>query len=538
MAYKLLVADDEYWVREKLRVIVEWTRYGIEFLEPACDGEEVLQRIETERPDILITDINMPGLSGVELLEHLAEEHTDMVMLVLSGYDTFDYVKRSMRSGAINYLLKPVSKIELVSAVSEALQILHDRQVLTEKQARQQEQMLWTSSLLQDRELSLLLDSQRAGAAPTLSMNVPLNVAGYRVVLMKIHDMSHMMGEYRNDINQLSYAVKSRLRTLWDTENAILFNHFFRSNEFILLADSAEQSSPETARRCMELLGALSGSPVTVVLSDRSYAMENIRAGYLRSVSRLLRRRYIPRSEVLMPDMAEQPDDGSLKWTEELEHKLSVYINNGNRKMAERVLLEETGLQNAQNSLTSCGAVRQLVDRMNRSLLASFNAAPDDAAAAENLAEDAARSVETLDMDRLFARESELIDAVLSGRSAEQTNTMRETVARIRQDIDEHYYEPLTLTSLAEKYFVERSYLSRCFKQETGENLMPYLTRRRIEKAMEHIREGKAGLMEISFLVGFDDYTYFSRVFKKFAGVSPREYKGRCRENGEGADAL
>ena len=216
MNYKLLVADDEYWVREKLKHILDWPRYDIEFLEPACDGEEVLARPEQERPDILITDINMPGLSGVDLLEQLAREHEDIVMLVISGYDTFDYVKRSMRSGAINYLLKPVNKVELISAVSEALQLLHRRKAISQEQERQRLQLLRASSLMQDREFSLLLDKQHIDTMPALSMNVPLNVAGYRVVLLKIHDMTHAMEVYRHDINSLSYTVKARLRGLLD----------------------------------------------------------------------------------------------------------------------------------------------------------------------------------------------------------------------------------------------------------------------------------------------------------------------------------
>lgn len=537
MAYKLLVADDEYWAREKLRMMIDWGRYGIEFLEPACDGDEVLERIGTDHPDILITDINMPGLSGADLLEQLAGSHPDMVTLVVSGYDTFSYVKRTMRSGAINYLLKPVNKIELISAVSEALEILHDRQVKTAEEARQREQLLWTSSLLQDRELSWLLDNQ-VDTPPALSMNVPLNVSGYSVILMKIHDMTHIMGEYHQDINKLSYAVKSRLRALPNMESAVIFNHFSRANEFILLADRAEERSMEAARRYMDLLGSLANSPVTVVLSAQSYALDSVRTGYLWAVSQLRRRRYIQQSAILPPDFPErQPDDDTLQWTEEAAHRLGVYLGSSNQKKVEQTLLEKTGLWDAQRRQVSCGAVSRLISQMNNALQAGYlqSAAPDDAAAVANLVEEVARSVETLDFERLRARENELIDAVLSKSPVEQTHSMRDIVRQVQKDIDAHYYTPLTLTSLAEKYYVERSYLSRCFKQETGENLMPYLTRRRIERAMEQIREGKTGLTEISFLVGYDDYTYFSRVFKKIAGVSPREYKDRCLAGQGGA---
>lgn len=529
MNYKLLVADDEYWVREKLKHILDWPRYDIEFLEPACDGEEVLARPEQERPDILITDINMPGLSGVDLLEQLAREHEDIVMLVISGYDTFDYVKRSMRSGAINYLLKPVNKVELISAVSEALQLLHRRKAISQEQERQRLQLLRASSLMQDREFSLLLDKQHIDTMPALSMNVPLNVAGYRVVLLKIHDMTHAMEVYRHDINSLSYTVKARLRGLLDAENLLIFNHFSRSNEFILLADRREHCSRERALEYVTLLEEIFRSPVTVVLSGQSYAMTSIRVGYLEAESRLWRRSFAHRSEIVGPEAEQLPEDGELQWTREMTSQLAAFVSSRNRDMVERLLLEKTGLRGCRRRQVSCGAVMRLVNCINHDLqrFQSPNSPAEDEIAIGNLSEEVCRCVETLDREKLFEQERELIDAVLACCPAEETDTMRSVVRRVREDIDAHYYEQMTLSSLAKKYIVESSYLSRSFKQETGENLMMYLTRRRMEKAIEHIRENKVGLTEISFLVGYDDYTYFSRVFRKIMGISPREYKNR-----------
>ena len=150
--------------------------------------------------------------------------------------------------------------------------------------------------------------------------------------------------------------------------------------------------------------------------------------------------------------------------------------------------------------------------------------------AVANLEEEVLRTVETLRFEDVWDRENELIDAVMTVRPDEQIVSIKDVIHRVQEEIDLHYYEPLTLTSLAQKYSVDHSYLSRCFKQETGENLMMYLAKRRMEKAVEHMKEGKVGLTEISFLVGYDDYTYFSRVFKKIMGMSPREYKTRYLE--------
>lgn len=530
MAYKLLVADDEYWVREKFRHIIDWSRYDIEFLEPVCDGLGVLEYMEREKLDILITDINMPGLNGVDLLETLARQHPEIVMLVISGYDSFDYVKRSMRSGAINYLLKPVSKIDLVSAVSEALQILHEQQLNSQEQAMQQEQLVRASSLLQDRELSMLLDQQRIDKAPTLTMNVPLNVVGYNVVLMKIHDMRYAMETYHQDINSLSYTVKSKLQKLPEAQNTIIFNYFSRSNEFILLADRRENRSVDALRKYQQLMEELFRSPVTVVVSEQSYDLSNIRMGYLWAENQLWRRRFAPSSEVVLPGMQSQPDDEQLKWNPEMGKLLQAYLANGNRDMVSHAILEKSGLGNVDRVQVSCAGVTALLRKINHELVTGGLSTTEDMMAVANLEEEVLRTVETLRFEDVWDRENELIDAVMTVRPDEQIVTIKDVIHRIQDEIDLHYYEPLTLTSLAQKYSVDHSYLSRCFKQETSENLMMYLAKRRMEKAVEHMKEGKVGLTEISFLVGYDDYTYFSRVFKKVMGMSPREYKIRYLE--------
>ena len=95
--------------------------------------------------------------------------------------------------------------------------------------------------------------------------------------------------------------------------------------------------------------------------------------------------------------------------------------------------------------------------------------------------------------------------------------------------IDRNYFEELTLVSLSEKYCVESSYFSRLFKQETGKNLMLYIAEKRIEKAIEYMKDENVNLTEIAFLTGYDDYTYFSKVFKKITGKSPRDYRMECR---------
>ena len=107
------------------------------------------------------------------------------------------------------------------------------------------------------------------------------------------------------------------------------------------------------------------------------------------------------------------------------------------------------------------------------------------------------------------------------------TDTMKGVVRQAVAYIDENFFEELTLDFFAKKYNVEGSYFSRMFRQEIGENFVLYLTRRRLEKAKEYIRTDEANLTEIAFMVGYADYSYFNRVFKKNVGISPREYRNQ-----------
>ena len=149
--YKVLIADDEYWTREKIRNMIEWEKYSCNLWNRLWTGEDVLKKLQGEQPDILITDINMPFVNGVELLKIIQEKYPDIVTFVISGYDDFQYVKEAFIAGSINYLVKPVTKIDLVNALSRALVLISRRKSLQEQESQQREKLLRAASLIQDR---------------------------------------------------------------------------------------------------------------------------------------------------------------------------------------------------------------------------------------------------------------------------------------------------------------------------------------------------------------------------------------------------
>ena len=184
-----------------MRSMIPWETYNLEFLEPAADGEDAWEKIENYHPDIFITDINMPFLSGVELLQRVKDKYPETISFVISGYDDFDYVKNSFLSGTMNYLIKPISKIDLIRAIVKALEKISANE-------SQQTELLKASSIMQDREYSQLIHKTEKWNNTFAGERSSVKMQGVRLILVKIHNLSDLITAYEGNYGQLSYDIK------------------------------------------------------------------------------------------------------------------------------------------------------------------------------------------------------------------------------------------------------------------------------------------------------------------------------------------
>lgn len=524
--YKLLIADDEYWTREKLKNMINWEEYHITFMKPAENGEEVLLRLQDEVPDILITDINMPFINGVNLVKEIKEKYPQIIVFVVSGYDDFSYVKETLMAGAINYLLKPVSKVDMVNTVSKALEIIGKRE-------KDREQSLKVASLIQDRELSLLVEKEQSPFAPMIIMENGHEMAGCSVMLLKIHELQGYMEEYHYDMNLLSCHIKQRIKKITNIENLLIFNYIFRSNEFII---ATELEISEQKRIAERILGAFikeGKSPITIAVSEHTYTMESIHNAYVQSVSVLMARPFNRSSMILFCNQEEKSIQKKVenRINKENEMQIRALLKNGNIKALKDLILNVIGMKSCAEDGWSYLEVRQTVKKICNTLIdyVLLQEQPDLVLELESLIEMADKMVERLDVRLLCEIQVEIIDNIANELKNDVTGSIKDVVKQAVEYIDQNYFEELTLVSLAEKYCVESSYFSRLFKQETGKNLMLYIAEKRIEKAIEYMKDENVNLTEIAFLTGYDDYTYFSKVFKKITGKSPRDYRVECK---------
>ncbi len=537
ITYKVLIADDEYWTREKLRTMIDWKQYNIDFLEPAVDGEDVLHKIEEYMPDILITDINMPFIDGVELVKLLKEKYPDIVVFVISGYDDFDFVKSTLLNGAINYMLKPVTKIDLVNTISKSMEIISSKRQALKDQEEQKLQVLKASSSMKDRELSLLVEKEETVYSPTVMMSSNIDFAGYSLILIKLHNLGGLALEFGHDINLLSYTLKKEIQEVTGLENLLIFNYVFRSNEFIILTELENAGIKKMVLAIRNYFARKTQAPVSIVVSEHSYSIESIHAAYVQSVSMLMTRRYHQDSVLLFCDKNNPELQKGVvnRMSEEHENNLRNLLRSKNQTGVKKLIFKTVGLGNCDTGGWSFLEAKQTVKRICNVIMdcISDKWTHQEVMEMESLMDLANRSVEYLKVESLQDIIDEMIDYAIDFQKGEIPGTMREVVKAVVRYVDTNYFEELTLTSLSKQFNVEGSYLSKTFRQETGDNLMLYIAKKRVNKSKEHMEDKKLSLTEIAFMVGYDDYTYFNRVFRKMTGISPSEYRNGLNRKGQ-----
>lgn len=538
MKYKVLAADDEFWSRENIRSLIPWEEYSLEFLEPACDGEEVLERIPEEKPDIILTDINMPFLSGLELLQRLQNEYPNIVTIAISGYDDFDKVKGVFVSGGLDYLLKPVGKEELVKVLTKALGVLEERENAKkhDETSRIQEHKL--SSFLEDSEYSALLSGKLYGQSASQTHVSSTNTFSEVATLMvKFYNIAEIAEQFDHDNLQMSWSIKSRLRELTGTDgNAIIFNNSNKMSEFLIVKTADAKELRALAENILKEFPLEEYGPVSVVLHEQTSSLDDIGTVYRELISTLVTRPF-SRSHCILScpeekntvEMQTIGKSAPAHMETELYHLLST----GKKSETEKLIFRTCDFKHCDDGTWSYLDVKQYAGRITGILYRYVQEkCPELTAQAEEAMDNIDYYMKCLNAPSLFASLKILLDSLWESgedKGADSSSVVQQ-VEQIHRYIEQSYHENITLTALAEQYHMDASYLSRIFSQKYGETIIAFLTRIRMEKAAELMKDQDKKLETISFLVGYDDYNYFSRVFRKKMGCSPREYRNNLAQ--------
>ncbi|MBM6994687.1 response regulator transcription factor [Paenibacillus sp. DXFW5] len=506
--YKVFIVDDEPFIIEGLYDIVDWPKFGLEIVGHAENGQQALDALGSTPVDVLITDISMPVMNGLTLISEARKLHQELKVIILSGFNEFDYLKEGMKLGIENYLLKPINLEELESTLRNTVQKLDSLQSDGLYDA-------YDVQILKDNTLYRWLNGQIAAAefeerAELLGLN--------------LHGPCAAVSVLRTDGNSAEVFERTE-RYLKEQRGITLFRDV---DGDIVIVGSLPKGAVEK-RIFAELMENLS---LELSVMNR---MIQIGVG---SVGRL-------------------PEAASLSY-KEAKRALEYYLIYPDRRTIEYKLLEG---DHGGNSVLESGyplaweeyaklilakdkeGLKECIYRDFEQLKQLEGVRPEDL---QNAALELVVRFKMELQHIKYTEETDLFKKALQRVQRCETyqglieileGLAEETVCSLLQDaknpvvhqvltyIDTHYADELSLKTLGAQYHIHPVYLGQLFHKETGVSFAEYINKYRIDKAKLQLKNTNLKVQEIARKVGYWEIGYFYKQFRKYVGISPTDFK-------------
>ncbi|MGF7145606.1 two-component system response regulator YesN [Anaerotaenia torta] len=534
--YKVFLVEDEFVVREGIKNNIHWEEEGFRIVGDESDGELAYPMILREQPDILITDIKMPFMNGLELSKLLKKELPQLKIIIISGYSDFGYAQQAIDIGITEYLLKPVTSDKLMTAVKNAAaviekerkdqQILEEYQLLIYQQQGKKRKDFFNALVSGNMTLSQIIQQEE-------ELGINMVASAFRIMLFQFKAQEDMY-EYSNEVVQCEGRMQEVLR---EYSGIKVFERSMDGWAFILLGENEEQIEALTRELC-KLLREISGGKVHYFggIGRVVHRVRDLRQSFL-DANRAFSPRYFERGDqFLFYSDVRNIKDQIGKWSNVRELNLEKLDRSLLDDFLKRGTLQDVdefvdqyfeGLDaNAMSSalfrqyimMDGYSAIMKFLKELEYSKEKIDNSFKNSRDINEQLTskEDCCKFYKTI--------LKEAID--LRNRSSQKKYAG--LIEKAKEYIHQKYsMSDLTLDKVASKVNISPNYFSSLFNQETGMTFIEYLTDIRMEKAKEYLRCTGKKITEIGFSVGYLDSHYFSYIFKKTQNCTPSEY--RCR---------
>jgi two-component system response regulator YesN len=531
---QLLIVDDEIHVVERLATLVPWEKIGVERVYKAFSGEEALQWMETESIDVVITDIQMPGMTGLELAAEVKKRWRSTRCLLLSGHADFQYASEAIRHGTVDYLLKPVTDEDLLAAVDKVLlQLQAEWEDIISQQrtalALRENLPLLRGSLLQELLLGRKLE-QAALQEKMELLQIPMQ-HGAPFAMMLIRMEEHFYSYDARSLSLFEYAIANMAEELFG--NGFDLWHCKDAHDYLVFVlrhrgDSREQQQLErAATQLQKAVKTYLKGTISVLVTRRGVFPDDLAALYQSSLS-ALRRRNGSERELFMTvsDEREEPKILSLQSLYELPTLTHLLESSQWDAIAHKLArvfeeLKSKWAESQEHLLEVYFAVSSAF-----SFIAHKNGRP----LSDIIGIHYDKLTEGLPFKSLQLLENWTF-AVLKLLEAETEEESRDArahlVRQVQQFIEQHLATDVSLQAIAEHVYLHPVYISKIYKLETGTNLSDYVYQVRMDKAARLLLDSQEKIYEIAAQLGYQRAHSFIHVFKKHTGYTPQEYRDR-----------
>jgi two-component system response regulator YesN len=529
MSYKVFLVEDEPVTRGGIRNNVDWESAGFVFCGEAADGEMALPLIEASRPDVIITDIKMPFLDGLQLCKIVREHMPWVKVIILSGHDEFQYAQSAVRLGAIEYLLKPVDAAVLQKMLEEVAASLDKERQELEQLKKLREDATVNLSLSRERFLLRLVmggisSAEAVEHSHKLGLDIVARCYAVFVVNIELHECEEPFDyaayqHFEQIVTDLVGSNPDILLTKKDPEELVLVmkgdcpEELVQEGEFITQLIAQEVGKETTCGLTIER-----GSPQHRI-GDIHYsfaeALAKVKAAKQNRVSHGPRER-IDHIELMKLEQARIRDFLLLGNAQDCDRFFDNHLK----------AVGEAALQSYQIKhylfVDIILSVAQFVSDLGGNV--------DEIVPEIHDIDELLLVVET--HDQIREKIGDILRRAISLRDRLPQGEHTIIIQRAKVYIDSNFANPkLSLPEVAAEAGFSPSHFSSVFHQETGETFRDYLSRTRIDHAKELLRTTNLKISQVAYQSGFGDPRHFGQVFRRKAGVSPQEFRNRDQAN-------
>ena len=532
--YRILLVDDEILVRDAIKENIDWKSIDCELVGDCENGKQAAEFVQEHPVDIVLTDILMPYMDGMELSHFLHDNYPDIVIVIFSGFGEFEYAKKAIQYGVSEYLLKPVTAMELTGVIEKMKQKVDQQRrekSKMDKLAQNSEKYRKNEQIIRSKNMEALVNCTtdvNKSIQRLSEMGIDISAASYRVALFDIDLYSGMYKldtEKRQESALMAFVLFNISDEIVTREKAGIAYQEGNNRVGILFQETWSRNftskTKEICREIQQKTKEVMGFDVSMGIGKWVKKPEELIQSH-DMAEQTLQYRYLLGGNLLI-DMEEQHPVQEINLDESLED-LKEFMKTGQKEQVDQTLamIEEAIRQALMEKSRACMYLQQVIRTMD-------NACEDVSADMDRIREDRDELLRQVtdqksfeDACKVVQKHTDRIFEILS----EMNTSSSERQARLAIDyIQKNYMDPdLSLNSICSYLNISTSYFSTIFKDETGETFTEVLIRTRMEKARELLEKTTMKNYEIAEKVGFSDPHYFGISFKKMTGCTPTEY--------------
>ncbi len=533
---KVLIADDEEKICQLIIKLINWEEMGLTVAATASNGIEALEQAKICKPEIVITDIRMPGIDGMELIRKVKEKLPDTEIIIISGYRHFEYAQTAIRYGVKNYLLKPIKKEELRDTLQKIADIYSEKNEQLNFEERVRLALKNDAGKLRTSFISRIIygDRERENVIGLKELNTQYHFhfqeGLFQFVAIKFDHVNH------NDSCISFLAGKaSGLATQYLEMVCYDYEIYAECSTFYLLLNFGEEESKNVRKNVRQMLeelkaqeSILKGMNVTMGMGSMVKTADHIRDSFLDAVFMIKQRLLLGTGRML-----EMDEPGQRKTSDFINSEEFYRFNREMERAVEALNVVEVrrtieGLRNTLKNypgITGYEILQMSKEACNHYLFCMKSRGIHVDSEAKFVEEFSKNSGDCADIEELFRLLGGTIGRSLQKASEAKKAEDNRPIRQAKQYIEENYSRSLTLEEVSEMAGFAPGYFSTLFKKETGVTFLEFLQSVRMDAAKKLLVSGNEGMNVICEKVGYSDVKYFTKCFVKYTGLKPGEYR-------------